>query len=124
MGKRGVLLATAAALLAALGWRALAPGPGIGRDPGLSVLVVSIDTLSADALGAYGRQGALTPWIDRLAAGGVRFESAHAHNVVTLPSHANLLSGRYPFAHGVRDNSGFRFPAGIPTLATLLKSRG
>jgi tetratricopeptide (TPR) repeat protein len=44
--------------------------------------------------------------------------------VVTLPSHANLLSGRYPLAHGVRDNSGFRFPAGTPTLATLLKERG
>ena len=42
----------------------------------------------------------------------MRFEFAHAHNVVTLPSHANILSGRYPFDHGVRDNSGFRFPAG------------
>ena len=53
-------------------------------------------------------------------AEGVRFETAHAHNVVTLPSHANLLSGRYPLRHGVRDNAGFRFPADGPTLATLL----
>ena len=43
---------------------------------------------------------------------GVRFEAAHAHNVTTLPSHANILSGRYPFDHGVRDNSGFRLPPG------------
>ena len=50
--------------------------------------------------------------MDRLAASGVRFEAAHAHNVTTLPSHANILSGRYPFDHGVRDNSGFRFPPG------------
>jgi arylsulfatase A-like enzyme/cytochrome c-type biogenesis protein CcmH/NrfG len=87
------------------------------------VLLVSIDTLRADALGCYGRPGAETPWIDRLAQGGVRFERAHAHNVVTLPSHANLLSGQYPLAHGVRDNSGFRF-VDRPTLATLLKTRG
>jgi arylsulfatase A-like enzyme/Flp pilus assembly protein TadD len=80
--------------------------------------------LRADALGCYGRPDASTPWIDRLAAQGVRFEAAHAHNVVTLPSHANLLSGEYPLGHGVRDNSGFRFPADRPTLATILRGRG
>ena len=64
--------------------------------------------------------------LDRPARRGRRAlrDRAHAHNVVTLPSHANLLSGRYPLAHGVRDNSGFRFPAGTPTLATLLKEHG
>jgi arylsulfatase A-like enzyme/Flp pilus assembly protein TadD len=65
-----------------------------------------------------------TPWIDRLAREGVVFEHAHAHNVITFPSHANMLSGRLPLEHGVRDNSGFRFPAGDPTLATLLKAAG
>ena len=54
----------------------------------------------------------------------MRFERAHAQNVVTLPSHANILSGRLPLAHGVHDNSGFRFPEDVPTLATLLKQRG
>jgi choline-sulfatase len=93
-------------------------------DPGLSVLLISIDTLRADALGAYGRAGAQTPWMDRLAREGVRFAAARAHNVVTLPSHANLLSGLHPHQHGVRDNSGFRFPQGLPTLATLLKAHG
>jgi arylsulfatase A-like enzyme/Flp pilus assembly protein TadD len=62
--------------------------------------------------------------MDRLAAAGVRFADAHAHNVVTLPSHANILSGRYPLEHGVRDNAGFRFPPSIDTLATILKARG
>jgi arylsulfatase A-like enzyme/Flp pilus assembly protein TadD len=62
--------------------------------------------------------------MDQLAAAGVRFETARAHNVVTLPSHANILSGLYPPDHGVRDNGGFRFPATIPTLATILKARG
>jgi arylsulfatase A-like enzyme/tetratricopeptide (TPR) repeat protein len=98
--------------------------PEVRREPGLSVLLITVDTLRADAVGAYGKANALTPTIDRLAAAGVRFDDAHAHNVVTLPSHANILSGRYPQDHGVRDNAGFRFPAGIETLATLLKARG
>ncbi|HET7294083.1 MAG TPA: sulfatase-like hydrolase/transferase [Vicinamibacteria bacterium] len=94
------------------------------RRAGPNVLLITIDTLRADAVGAYGASRASTPMLDRLAAGGVRFDNAHAHNVVTLPSIANILSGRYPHEHGVRDNSGFRFPAGSPTLATLLKERG
>ncbi len=94
------------------------------REAGLNVLLVTIDTLRADALGAYGSRRAQTPWIDRLAREGVRFETAHAHNVTTLASHANILSGRLPTDHGVRDNAGFRFPAAAPTLATLLKASG
>ena len=95
----------------------------VRRERGLSVLLVTIDTLRADALGCYGRTGGETPRIDRLAASGVRFDFAHAHNVVTLPSHASILSGRYPFDHGVRENSGFRFRPGMETLATLLRAR-
>jgi arylsulfatase A-like enzyme/Tfp pilus assembly protein PilF len=119
----GGLLLAAAAAAAVFVARAVVPSP-IRRDPGLSVLLVSIDTLRADALGCYGRPDAATPWMDRLAREGVRFETAHAHNTVTLPSHANLLSGRYPLQHGIRDNTGFRFPEGQATLATLLKDHG
>ena len=94
------------------------------RDPGLSVILISIDTLRADAVGVYGNRKVQTPWMDRLAKEGVRFAKAHAHNVVTLPSHSNILSGQYPLTHTVRDNTGFRFPADQETLATLLKARG
>lgn len=94
------------------------------RDPGLSVLLISVDTLRADAIGAYGNRSVATPWMDRLAREGVLFEQAHAHNVVTFPSHSNILSGQYPLIHGVRDNTGFRFPQDMDTLATRLKSRG
>jgi arylsulfatase A-like enzyme/Tfp pilus assembly protein PilF len=122
-----VLLAGAALLVVAVAawaaWPHLVPRE-VRREAGLNVLLVTIDTLRADALGAYGDPRAATPWIDRLAAGGVRFGRAHAHNVVTLPSHANILSGRHPFGHGVRDNAGFRFPPGADTLATILKRRG
>jgi arylsulfatase A-like enzyme/Tfp pilus assembly protein PilF len=118
------------ALLLALGALATAvaiglrSGSGREREAGRNVLLVTVDTLRADALGAYGKADAATPWIDRLAGGGVRFSAAHAHNVTTLASHANILSGRLPLEHGVRDNAGFRFPSGTDTLATLLKAHG
>jgi arylsulfatase A-like enzyme/Tfp pilus assembly protein PilF len=96
----------------------------VTRRPGLDVLLVTIDTLRADAVGAYGARTGATPLLDRLAERGVVFRQAHAHNVVTLPSHSNILSGRLPFQHGVRDNAGFRFPKGTPTLATMLKAAG
>lgn len=43
---------------------------------------------------------------------------------MTLPSHTNILTGLLPFQHGVRENSGFRLPDGVPTLATRLSDRG
>jgi arylsulfatase A-like enzyme/Flp pilus assembly protein TadD len=97
--------------------------PSAQREPGLNVLLITIDTLRADAVGAYGQTGGVTPSIDALAAAGARFDNAHAHNVVTLPSHANILSGRLPPEHGVRDNAGFRFPSEIDTLTTILKAQ-
>jgi arylsulfatase A-like enzyme/Flp pilus assembly protein TadD len=122
---RSVVRGCAVAALAGLGAGISGGGPEAApRESGRSVLLVTIDTLRADALGAYGHESAITPWIDRLARKGVRFDRARAHNVVTLPSHANILSGRLPLEHGVRDNSGFRFPAELPTLATLLRERG
>jgi len=84
------------------------------------VLLITIDTLRADALGCYGGP-ASTPALDRLAADGVRFEFAHAHAVTTLASHASILTGTYPFQHGIRDNSGYRLPGSVPTIATRLK---
>src|SRR4029077_20213416 len=52
------------------------------------------------------------------------FSFAHAQAVVTLPSHASILTGTYPFQHGYRENSGYRLKPGVPTLATILKERG
>jgi choline-sulfatase len=88
-----------------------------------NVVLITIDTLRADRLGAYGYARAQTPVLDALAHGGATFERAFAAAPVTLPSHATLLSGRYPPGHGSRDN-GMRVSADAPTLATALKARG
>src|SRR4051812_47845834 len=88
------------------------------------VILITIDTLRADALGFAGNQRVKTPYIDSLAARGIVYSNAHAHNVVTLPSHTNILTGLYPYVHGLRDNAGFRLDAKHPTLGGMMKSAG
>ena len=90
---------------------------------GANVLLVTIDTLRADRVGAYGR-GALTPTIDDFATAGLRFEHAYAHVPLTLPSHATLMSASYPTRSGVHDNGTFHLGGASPTLAAALKSGG
>ena len=86
------------------------------------MLLVTIDTLRADRVGAYGSSLGLTPTLDRLSREGVRFADAYAHVPLTLPSHATILTGEYPFTNGVRDNGTFRLDASKPTLARALKA--
>ncbi len=120
--KAAALLLVLAAATAAW-WFTRTPAFVVDVNADRNVLLVTIDTLRADALSVYGGK-AKTPNIDRLAARGARFDFAHAHAVVTLVSHASILSGRYPYATGVRDNTGYRFPQTMPTIATRLKDRG
>ncbi len=88
-----------------------------------SIVLVTIDTLRADRLGAYGGKAA-TPSLDVLAREGARFENVFAHSPLTLPSHSSILTGTYPTYHGVRDNGRFRLPAEMETLAEILKGAG
>ncbi len=88
------------------------------------VVLVTIDTLRADAVGFGGNPRGTTPNLDRFAAEGRVFSKAHAHNVITLPSHANILTGLLPYEHGVRENAGFRLSPRVPTAAGLLRKKG
>ncbi len=88
------------------------------------IILVTIDTLRADALGYSGNAKVKTPFLDRIAGESLVFTNAHAHNVVTLASHTNILTGLYPFQHGVRDNSGFKLDPKYPTVASMLKEAG
>jgi arylsulfatase A-like enzyme len=128
-GSRGLLLAASVAALLFVGIaaafliRGRTAQANLQPIPGQNVLLITIDTLRADALGAYGGAAA-TPALDRLAADGVRFDFAHAHAVITLPSHASILTGLYPYQHGIRENSGYRVAPNARTLATILKGAG
>src|SRR5678815_1375509 len=73
-----------------------------------SVLLITIDTLRADHLGAYGDRDIRTPVIDTLADEGVLFENAITPAIETLPSHATILTGTWPPTHGIRDNGDYR----------------
>jgi len=102
------------------------------RPPARSdVVLISIDTLRADHLGAYGSQRGLTPHLDRLAAAGVVCEAAIAPSSWTLPSVASFLTGLYPARHGAgAPVNGFDLMArtalrpGTWTLAAGLKAAG
>lgn len=98
--------------------------PVYPRTRQLNVLLITVDTLRADYLGCYGNKKIGTPSIDSLAEAGILFEYAYAHNVVTLPSHANIMTGTYPIFHGIRDDIGFRLDGRFVTLAEILKKNG
>ncbi len=92
-----------------------------------NLLLITIDTLRADHVGAYGASAAMpgaTPTLDALAARGVRFDQVQTAVPLTGPSHATILTGQYPPVHGVRGNVVFTLGTAYPTIATLLKRRG
>ena len=99
-------------------------GAGCGKAPmPRLVLLVSVDTLRADELGAYGSSRGLTPHLDALARESTLFTAAYAPAPLTLPSIAGLLTGRHPEALGIRTNES-GLPVGVPTLATELGEAG
>jgi arylsulfatase A-like enzyme len=77
----------------------------LAATPPPDLLLVTIDTLRADHVGAYGYAAAETPALDRLAREGVLVEEAVVQIPQTRPSHASIFTGRFPFEHGLRDNA-------------------
>jgi arylsulfatase A-like enzyme len=88
-----------------------------------NVLLITVDTLRADHLGAYGSSAARTPNIDRLAREGSLFEQAAAPMPLTRPTHASILTARYPREHGVVNNA-ISLPDASRTLAEILRAEG
>ncbi len=89
-----------------------------------NIVFISIDTLRADHIGAYGDARASTPTLDALAAQGVLFEKAVSHVPMTLPSHASMFTSLTPPRHGVRDNGTFVLGQRHETLAEVLGASG
>jgi len=128
-GRAGPAALMATRRLAALALPALLLVPACrGRAPSTfpqaSVLLVSIDTLRADHLPAYGYSAGSTPRLDALAADGIVFEEVLSHCPLTLPAHASLLTGLLPPRHGVRDNAGFALAPGLRPLAVRFREKG
>ena len=96
-------------------------GAGVGDKT--SVLLVTIDTLRADSLGAYGHTGARTPVLDALAKRGTLFREAVAHSAYTGPSHGSILTGLLPSTHGFQVNYQ-GFVGEHRTLADRLRDEG
>jgi len=102
---------------------ALGPSPGCGAEGAPLIVLITVDTLRADHLGAYGAKDVLTPHIDAFADRSTVFAAAYAPTSFTLPSIAALLTGRYPEELGIVSNRS-ALPASVPTLATRLRAAG
>jgi arylsulfatase A-like enzyme/Flp pilus assembly protein TadD len=100
-------------LLASYGW-AGDPAP---------VILISVDTLRADHLGAYGYARVRTPSFDSFAEHGTVFTNVQSQIPLTLPSHTSLFSSTYPFESRVEEN-GQSVPPGLVTLAAVLRAHG
>lgn len=110
--------------LAALAAPLPAPGDGKREVTAVNVLLITLDTTRADRIGIYGAFPRLTPNIDRMARRGVVFTRAFSHDPMTLPAHANIMTGHTPLYHGVADNNGYRLDGRFLTLAEHLRGHG
>ncbi len=100
----------------------VASGPACER---CNVVIVSVDTLRADHVGAYGYDRPTTPHLDVLATRAVVFEDAISQSAWTRPAHASMLTGLYPSEHGIVGVAGRpMLPPSLPTLATVLRGHG
>ena len=111
-----------ACLLAAVAVTACAPA---GNDPDAPrlLLLVTVDTLRADRLGAYGSSRGLTPHLDAFAAESLVFEVAYATAPFTVPSLVSLHTGRYPAELGLQLNHS-ELRKDVGTLAEVLAKSG
>ena len=92
--------------------------------PKAPVIIISIDTLRADHLPAYGYRDVETPHIDALRNDGILFANAYSNVPLTFPSHVSLLTGLLPPQHGVRNNIGYHLDPKVATLPKALKAAG
>lgn len=88
-----------------------------------NLILISVDTLRADRLGAYGYDRPTSPFLDQLAAEGAVFENARSTSSWTIPAHGSMLTGLYPRRHGLRGFADM-FPEDVTTLAQRLQARG
>lgn len=92
-------------------------------EPPPNFLLISLDTLRADHVGAYGYPRETTPNIDGLAARGTVFLNSFAQAPNTAPSHTSLFTSLYTTIHGIRRH-GLNLDPSVETLAEILQHNG
>ena len=123
MHRRAIAALLACALAACGGDEGAAEGSA-GAPDVRNALLVTLDTTRADALSLYGFPSPTTANVDALAAAGVTYDRCRAVAPITLPSHASMLTGRYPLRHGVRANGTGRLSREAVTLAERARDGG
>ncbi|HSF38690.1 MAG TPA: sulfatase [Thermoanaerobaculia bacterium] len=118
LGVTALLLAGPATVPAS---RQAAEEPPLQRFP--NILVLSVDTLRADHVSAYGYKRRTTPNIDRLLASGVRFTEARTVEPLTNPSLCSMFTSLYPHEHGATRN-GLRVRPDVPSAVRSFARRG
>ncbi len=118
-GKSPVPAAPNAAASTPQAWLEITPSA-----PPYNLLLLSLDTTRFDYLSCYGFSQSTSPNLDRLAADGILFENTQTPVPVTLPAHTTMLTGLYPFEHGVRSNGSYVVSPETVTLPELLRKHG
>jgi tetratricopeptide (TPR) repeat protein len=121
--KSKTLIALLLLVLMAVGLTLFWPATVTPRTPD-SIILISIDTIRADHMSCYGYPRKTTPAIDAFAEEAFLFESCFANIPLTMPSHASMLTGMIPPAHGVLDNEQMALAASITTLPEILQGQG
>jgi len=123
--------AWSAVLLVALTWHVVAPSPAMrqlataasGQQKIRHVVLITVDTLRADALSGGISPHCESPYLDALAADSVKFDSAYAPSPWTSPSMASILNGLSPAVHGVGRRRS-QFPLNLPNLPDFFREAG
>ena len=90
-----------------------------------NVIIITVDTLRADHLGAYGHPDVYSPAMDRFFKSSVQVINGYTPIPTTLPAHASLFTGMYPYQHGLRANAGYIMKkSGVDHLAEILSGKG
>jgi len=122
MRSRSLVLCFALGAVSAL---ALASNSARGQEhPTKSIVLITIDTCRADALGCYGNADVFTPTMDRMASVGQQFANLRADIPLTLPAHCSLMTGLSLQRHRIRSNADRKLAGDIPLLAQLLRDKG
>jgi len=121
--RAATVFAFVAAAILGVSWGCARSG-GSGSASGAPIVLISVDTLRADHLPAYGYREIATPGLDALRKDSVLFENAYSHVPLTLPSHTTIFTGLLPPQNGVRDNLGYALGSEPMTLAAWLKTKG